>query len=162
MTQPLHEAQHMQFLRRSIRLATENVHAAGGPFGAVIVHNGQIVAEGVNRVTANLDPTAHAEVTAIRQACQVLQRFDLRGATLYTSCEPCPMCLTAAYWARLDAVFFAADRFQAAQGGFDDAWLYDEVVLPYEKRHIPIRRMLQGEAMQPFAAWLAKDDRTHY
>ena len=135
---------------------------AGGPFGAVVVKDGQVVAEGWNQVTSTNDPTAHAEVVAIRRACTALGRFDLRGAVLYTSCEPCPMCLSAAYWARLDAVVFGNAREDAAAIGFDDQFLYDEVAKPIEARSLPIRRLLAAEALEVFAAWAQKPDKVPY
>lgn len=135
---------------------------AGGPFGAVVVMDGRVIAEGWNQVTSTNDPTAHAEVVAIRRACAALGRFDLRGATLYTSCEPCPMCLAAAYWARLDAVVFGNAREEAAAIGFDDQFLYDEVAKPIEARALPIRRLLAAEALEVFAAWAGKPDKVPY
>jgi tRNA(Arg) A34 adenosine deaminase TadA len=135
---------------------------AGGPFGAVVVKDGQVLAEGWNQVTSTNDPTAHAEVVAIRRACTALGRFDLRGAVLYTSCEPCPMCLAAAYWARLDAVVFGNTRDEAAAIGFDDQWLYDEVPKPIEARSLPMRRLLGAEALEAFAAWAEKPAKIAY
>lgn len=155
---------HEQYLRRAVELAVENVRSLrGGPFGAVIVRDGEVVAEGVNQVTTACDPTAHAEVQAIRAACGRLQQFDLRGCTLYSSCEPCPMCLSAIYWARLDAMYYAATRHDAAEAGFDDSVLYDEVSLPEDRRRLPIRRLLSvEEARRPFALWTASPGRTPY
>jgi tRNA(Arg) A34 adenosine deaminase TadA len=149
-------------MRRALALACESVAAGGGPFGAVITQDGQVVAEGNNRVTSSLDPTAHAEVTAIREACRKLGRFDLRGMVLYSSCEPCPMCLAAIHWARLDGAYFAGTRWDAAAAGFDDELLYREVAAPLEARQVPTRPMLAEEGKAPFAAWLAKPDRTAY
>jgi tRNA(Arg) A34 adenosine deaminase TadA len=134
----------------------------GGPFGAVIVQGDRIVAEGCNRVTAALDPTAHAEIVAIRTACVALGRFDLRGCDVYTSCEPCPMCLAALYWARVDRVFYANDRVEAARIGFDDALIYREVALPPDLRLIPMTRLLADEAREIFAEWTRKPDRIPY
>jgi tRNA(Arg) A34 adenosine deaminase TadA len=128
----------------------------------VVVKDGQVVAEGWNQVTSTNDPTAHAEVVAIRRACTALGRFDLRGAVLYTSCEPCPMCLAAAYWARVDAVVFGNTRVEAAAIGFDDQWLYDEVPKPIEARSLPMRRLLGAEALEAFAAWAEKPDKIAY
>jgi len=151
------------FMRQAIALSRRGMEAgAGGPFGAVVVLDGNVVAEGWNQVTSANDPTAHAEVVAIRRACAGLGRFELRGATLYTSCEPCPMCLSAAYWARLDAVIYANAREQAAAIGFDDAWLYAEVPKPVEARALPMRRLLAAEALEVFEAWAAKPDKLPY
>ena len=150
-------------MRHAIALSRRGMEGgAGGPFGAVVVKDGRVVAEGWNQVTSTNDPTAHAEVVAIRRACAALGRFDLRGAVLYTSCEPCPMCLAAAYWARLDAVVFGNARDQAAAIGFDDQWLYDEVPKPIEARSLRMRRLLQAEALEVFEAWAAKPDKVPY
>jgi guanine deaminase len=151
-----------RWLNRAIELAVENVAAGGGPFGAVIVRDGELVAEGQNRVTATLDPTAHAEVVAIRAACQVVGDFSLAGATLYTSCEPCPLCLSAALWARVDRVVFAADRHDAARGGFDDREFYDLFSKARELWHIPIDSVRVPQSPAPFDAWLANEARTDY
>ncbi len=151
------------FMRRAIALGREGMLAgAGGPFGCVIVRAGQILAEGNNRVLASHDPTAHAEVVAIRAACARVGHFELRGCDLYTSCEPCPMCLGAANWARVDRIFFAATREDAAAGGFDDEWLYREVAAPLASRRIPPTPLLRHEAAPLFQEWLAKADRTPY
>jgi guanine deaminase len=151
------------FMRHAIALSRRGMEGgAGGPFGAVVVKDGQVVAEGWNQVTSTNDPTAHAEVVAIRRACTALGRFDLRGAVLYTSCEPCPMCLAAAYWARVDAVVFGNTRDEAAAIGFDDQWLYDEVPKPIEARSLPMRRLLGAEALEAFAAWADKPDKIAY
>jgi guanine deaminase len=151
------------FMRRAIALALENAQAGrGGPFGAVVVNGGRIAGEGANRVTATLDPTAHAEVVAIRAACVALGRFDLRGCDLYTSCEPCPMCLSAAYWARVDRLYYAADRGDAARAGFDDDVLYREVALAPGMRSMPTIRLLPDEAHEAFAAWARNPDRVPY
>ncbi len=151
-----------RWIERTIQLATENVAKGSGPFGALVVRDGSLVAEGQKRVTAWLDPTAHAEVVAIRAACQVAGDFSLAGATLYTSCEPCPLCLSAALWARVDRVVFAADRDDAARGGFDDREFYELFEQPRQVGHIPIdsRRIEQSAA--PFDAWLAHEARTDY
>ncbi len=141
-------------MQQAIDLATANVaDNCGGPFGAVIVRNGQIVATGVNRVTSTNDPTAHAEVTAIRQACAALNTFRLNGCEIYTSCEPCPMCLAAIYWSRLSAIFFGNSAADAARAGFDDSFLYGEVGRPHDQRSIPIRTLLPEQAWSSFAAW---------
>ncbi len=151
-----------RWLDRAIELAIENVANGGGPFGAVIVRDDMLVAEGQNRVTANLDPTAHAEVVAIRAACQVEGSFSLAGAVLYTSCEPCPLCLSAALWARVDRVVFAADRNDAARGGFDDREFYELFARDRDTWHIPIDSVKVARAPAPFDAWLAQESRTDY
>ncbi|MCD6640210.1 MAG: nucleoside deaminase [Nocardioides sp.] len=150
------------WLRRAIELAVANVAAGGGPFGAVVVRDGELVATGVNRVTIDLDPTAHAEVSAIRAACRALGDFSLAGCTLYSSCEPCPLCAASALWARLDRMGVAADRHDAARVGFDDRNFYellgtDPAAWPM---HVVAHRVESAD--EPFAAWLAKEDRQHY
>ncbi len=150
------------WLERSVELATLNIALGGGPFGAVIVRDGILVAEGQNRVTALLDPTAHAEVTAIRAACQVEGSFSLAGAVLYTSCEPCPLCLSAALWARLDRVVFAADRHDAARGGFDDLEFYELFSRDRDSWELPVESLRIPQAPSPFDAWLAHEARTDY
>jgi guanine deaminase len=151
------------FMKKAIELATENViSGAGGPFGAVIVRNGEIVATGVNRVTALNDPTAHAEIVAIRAACAKLADFQLTGCHIYTSCEPCPMCLAALYWSRCEAIFFGNSAADAAAAGFDDSFLYDEVSRPIEQRKIPTTRMLGKEAIESFNAWCTQLDKIEY
>jgi len=150
------------FLARAIELATENVANEGGPFGALIVRDGRVLAEGQNRVTATLDPTAHAEVTAIRAACQIVKDFSLAGATLYTSCEPCPLCLSAALWARIDRVVFAANRDDAAAGGFDDREFYELFARPRETWNVSIEALRLDNSSEPFDAWLAAEARTDY
>jgi tRNA(Arg) A34 adenosine deaminase TadA len=152
-----------EFLRRAIQLATENVlSGAGGPFGAVIVREGRIVAEGVNTVTATNDPTAHAEVNAIRAAARALGSFTLAGCQLYSSCEPCPMCLAAAYWARVDGIFYGASAADAARAGFDDAFLYEELRKDNAERKLPATQLLSEEAWASFAAWLASANKIKY
>ncbi|HZU92978.1 MAG TPA: nucleoside deaminase [Microbacterium sp.] len=154
-----------EYLSRAVALATENVRDAGGPFGAIVVSADGQVFEGVNRVTANLDPSAHAEVTAIRNACQGLGTFDLTGATLYTSCEPCPMCLATSLWARIDRVYYAADRHDAADAGFDDAVFYryfeggpeDRAIMPVGQESLT-----PDERVAPFTEWNANTSRTEY
>lgn len=154
---------HDTFLRRAIQLAVQNVEQGrGGPFGAVVVRDGQIIAEGVNCVTASLDPTAHAEIVAIREACARLQCYDLRGAVLYASCEPCPMCLAAIYWARLDALYYAAGRNDAAAAGFDDSFLYAQIPLDDSARALPTRRLLTVEGAAPFHAWRDSESKIPY
>ncbi len=151
------------FLARAVELAVQNVAAGGGPFGALIVgSDGAILAEGQNRVTRDLDPTAHAEVVAIRAACRAIGDFSLAGATLYTSCEPCPLCLSAALWARVDRVVFAADRDDAARGGFDDREFYELFEQPRSMWRIPIDSRRTPDAAAPFDAWLAYGARTDY
>ena len=135
---------------------------AGGPFGAVIVKDGKVIAEGWNRVTSTNDPTAHAEVTAIRDACKALGTFSLAGCEIFTSCEPCPMCLSAIYWARLDRIYFANSRQDAAAIGFDDDFLYHEVAKPVEVRSIPTIKLELPEAAAVFAEWQAKPDKVRY
>ena len=151
------------FMEQAIALATENVTSGrGGPFGAVIVRGSEVVATGANRVTAANDPTAHAEITAIRNACAALGTFQLTGCAIYTSCEPCPMCLAAIYWARLDAIFFGNTHAHAAEAGFDDSFLYEEVGRPLDQRCTPITPMLSEQARTSFDAWLASPYRIHY
>lgn len=151
------------YLAKAVRLATENVRDAGGPFGAIVVSADGREFTGVNRVTADLDPTAHAEVSAIRAACQGLGTFDLTGATLYTSCEPCPMCLASALWARVSRVYFAADRDDAAAAGFDDAVFYDYFDDP-ERTLMPVERVRPetGAPVDPFDEWRSNASRTEY
>lgn len=141
-------------MARAIQLSIENVRSgSGGPFGAVVVKDGKVVAEAANRVTASNDPTAHAEVLAIRQACQKLRCFELTGCDLYTSCEPCPMCLGAIYWARIDKVFFGNLAADAAKVGFDDSAIYAEFTEPHAEREIPMIQMMREEALAAFRAW---------
>jgi guanine deaminase len=151
-----------EFMQRAIALAHENIRAGGGPFAAVVVKNSCVVAEGVNRVTATNDPTAHAEVVAIRAACQALRTFQLTACDLYTSCEPCPMCLGAIYWARHARIFYAGTARDAAAAGFDDAFIYDELKLPHVSRRIPMTGMLREEGIGIFNAWVAKTDKMPY
>ena len=154
---------NLEFLRRAIALATENVNSGrGGPFAALIARDGKIVAEGVNMVTSTNDPTAHGEVTAIRAACKALGTFSLAGCELYTSCEPCPMCLAAAHWARLDAVYFGAAAADAAKAGFDDAYLYEEFRKDAAERSLPATQLLRDEAWSSFAAWIASPNKITY
>jgi len=144
---------HDDFLRQAVDLACDNVASGGGPFGALVVKNQRIIASSGNRVTANLDPTAHAEIMAIRLACQRLGDFQLTGCTLYTSCEPCPMCLGAIYWARLQAVYFACNRFDAAAAGFDDSFIYDEIPKLPDERSIGMHYIDLVGSASPFQAW---------
>jgi tRNA(Arg) A34 adenosine deaminase TadA len=151
------------FMRRAIALSFEMMRSGrGGPFGAVVVKAGRIVAEGSNQVTSTLDPTAHAEIVAIRRACQELQTFDLSGCEIFTSCEPCPMCLSAIYWARLGRICFANGREDAGGIGFRDDFLYDEIPLPVERRSIPTVRLLAAEARAAFDEWAAMPDKVLY
>ncbi len=150
------------FMQQAIRLATENVARGGGPFACVIVRNGEVIATGTNRVTIDNDPTAHGEVTAIRAACAKLGTFQLTECEVYTSCEPCPMCLSAIYWARCSAIYYGNSAADAASIGFDDAFLYDEIRRPAAERSIPIRSLLAEEAFSSFAAWRDKPNRIDY
>ena len=150
------------FMRKAIELSIENVKNGGGPFGAVIVKDGEIVATGVNRVTANHDPTAHAEVSAIRAACQKLGTFDLSGCEIYTSCEPCPMCLGAIYWAHLDKIYYGNNKTDAARIGFDDSFIYDELALERKDRKKVMEELLPDEAIAAFRAWEEKADKVEY
>ena len=157
-----HRVTDLEWLQRTVALATSNVASGGGPFGALIVRDGELIAEGQNRVTANLDPTAHAEVVAIRAACQLIGDFSLAGATLYTSCEPCPLCLSAALWARVDRVVHAADRDDAARGGFDDRDFYELFARDRATWGVSIESVRPDNATEPFDAWLAHEHRTDY
>jgi len=152
-----------EFMREAIRLSREKMRRnEGGPFGAVVVHEGKIVGRGWNQVTRVNDPTAHAEVMAIRRACRKLGTFHLDGCHLYTSCEPCPMCLAAAYWARISRIFFAATRKDAARAGFDDEFLYREISRPRSRRSLPIEQLLRKEAVETLGEWTAKEDKVPY
>jgi guanine deaminase len=151
-----------QFMQRAIELAGESIHSGGGPFGAVIVKDGKIVAEGFNRVTVHNDPTAHAEVQAIRSACKALNTFELKGCEIYTSCEPCPMCFSAIYWARLDAVYYAATHEDAEKIGFDDAFIYREIKQKIDSRSVPFIRLDDDTALVPFQKWVNLDHKTEY
>lgn len=149
-------------MRKAIALSIENVKNGGGPFGAVIVKNGEIIAQGVNRVTANNDPTAHAEISVIRAACEKLQTFDLSGCEIYTSCEPCPMCLGAIYWAHIDKIYYGNNKHDAADIGFDDSFIYDEMALMPEKRQKKSEVLLPNEAIEAFKLWTNTSDKTEY
>jgi guanine deaminase len=152
-----------EFLRRAIELATENVaKGKGGPFAAVIVRGNRIVGEGVNTVTSTHDPTAHGEVNAIRSAALALADFSLVGCELYSSCEPCPMCLAAAYWARIDAIYYGASAADAAKAGFDDAFLHEEMRKEGALRKLPATQLLSDEAWSSFAAWIASPKKIEY
>lgn len=151
-----------ELMRTAIELSIENVKNGGGPFGAVIARDGKIIATGVNRVTDNHDPTAHAEVSAIRAACQELRTFDLSGCEIYTSCEPCPMCLGAIYWAHLDKMYYGNNKTDAKNIGFDDSFIYDELELPKDRRHLPSEIILPEEAIKAFELWTEKEDKVEY
>ncbi len=158
-----HSNGHDQHMLRAIQLSAERMRAGkGGPFGAVIVKDGEIVAEGFNQVTTSNDPTAHAEVMAIRRACEALDTFSLEGCTIYTSCEPCPMCLSAIYWARLEAIYFANTREDAADIGFDDDFLYREIPKPLSERQILTEKIDLTEARDVFEEWRVKPDKVMY
>jgi len=151
------------FMQEAIRRATENVRdGLGGPFAAVVVKDGRVIAAGANSVTATNDPTAHAEVTAIREACRELGTFQLTGCEIYTSCEPCPMCLGAIYWARPDRVFYAATASDAAAAGFDDSFIYEELKRAQADRRIPLEPMMREAGLEPFREWTQKNDRIRY
>jgi guanine deaminase len=151
------------FMSRAIQIAVENVRSGrGGPFGAVVVRDGDIISEGVNSVTLSNDPTAHAEVVAIRTACAKLGVFELRDCELYTSCEPCPMCLGAIYWARPARVFFGATAVDASIAGFDDSLIYSEIVQQHSERRIPMIQLMREEALETFRAWERQPDKLRY
>ena len=154
---------HADYIREAVDMAAENACSGkGGPFGAVIVRDGEVIGRGVNQVTSNHDPTAHAEVMAIRNACTNINCFKLEGAVIYASCEPCPMCLSAIYWARISKIYFAADNTDASKAGFDDSMIYKEVCLPLDKRAIPIRKISTEIASKPFDAWIRFEKRMDY
>ena len=150
-------------MQRAIELSLANVRAGrGGPFGAVVVKDGKVVAEGANSVTATNDPSAHAEVVAIRKACKKLKHFELEGCEIYSSCEPCPMCLGAIYWARPSRVYFANTQRDAAKIGFDDSFIYREIRTPFRRRRIPMLPFMRKEALAAFQAWEKKQDKIEY
>ena len=151
-----------ELMRRAIELSENSVRNGGGPFGAVIAKDGEIIAEGSNKVTINNDPSAHAEVCAIRNACKILNTFELANCVIYTSCEPCPMCLGAIYWARLSKIFYANDRKDAAEIGFDDDFIYEEIAIEPQYRKKPSEILLRNEAINAFRMWTLKDDKTKY
>lgn len=151
-----------ELMREAIRLSEENIKNNGGPFGAVIARDGKIIATGVNRVTAHNDPTAHAEVNAIREACHKLGTFDLSGCQIYSSCEPCPMCLGAIYWAHLDRIYFGNNKADAKDIGFDDSFIYDEMALPRGERKLHSEALLEEEALKAFKEWNDKEDKIEY
>lgn len=159
----MNKEQDQHFIRMAIDTGRQGMQAnLGGPFGAVIVKNGKIVGRGSNRVTSSNDPTAHAEVVAIREACEELGDFSLKGCILYSSCQPCPMCLGAIYWARLDRLVYAASDEDAAAAGFDDQFIYQELDLRPEERALPIHQILKEEGIQLFREWIAKEDKLEY
>jgi len=152
-----------QFMKEAVNAALKGMELEhGGPFGCVIVKDGKIVGKGHNKVTTNHDPTAHGEVMAIRDACKNLNSHELKGCELYTSCEPCPMCLGAIYWARLDKVYYGSTQVDAAKAGFDDQFIYDEIPLPYTERKIPFEQLADDIAQEPFKIWKDKEDKTLY
>jgi tRNA(Arg) A34 adenosine deaminase TadA len=151
-----------KFMQQAIDLSIENVANGGGPFGAVIVRNGEVIATGTNRVTANCDPTAHAEVSAIRAACAKVKNFKLTGCTVYTSCEPCPMCLSALYWAGVDRIFYGNTKSDAKAINFDDSFIYDQIALSGSERAIPCINIMRDEALAGFKAWSDKEDKVLY
>lgn len=151
------------FMREAIKLSRENMHLHnGGPFGAVVVRDGKIIGRGANRVTSTNDPTAHAEVMAIRQACTAINNFSLAGCEIFSSCEPCPMCLSAIYWARIEKIYYANTQKDAAGIDFDDAFLYEQIALPMQSRSIPVVSLLRSEALPVFEEWTAKADKIPY
>lgn len=153
---------HEELMREAIRLSEENIQNGGGPFGAIVAREGQIVGRGTNRVTANNDPTAHAEVNAIRDASHHLKTFDLSGCDIYTSCEPCPMCLGAIYWAHIGHIYYANNQKDAASIGFDDQFIYEEIDRPHQQRRIPHVCLLRDEASHAFSMWHAMGNKIEY
>jgi guanine deaminase len=149
-------------LQKVIDMAIDNVRGDGGPFAALVVRDGVVIATGANQVTRTNDPTAHAEMVAIREACRVLGEYQLSGCDVYSSCEPCPMCLGALYWARPARVFFAATKLEAAEAGFDDSFIYAQIDLPHSERSIPMLHVADGRATEPFEAWINKPNRKVY
>jgi tRNA(Arg) A34 adenosine deaminase TadA len=153
---------HTKFMKEAVRLASENISKGGGPFAAVIVKDEKIISRSGNSVTQTNDPTAHAEVNAIREACRVLNTFHLEGCSIYASCEPCPMCLSAIYWARIDRVFFAATREDAADAGFDDSLIYNEIPKPFAERKIQFTHLSSCETLHPFILWKQELNKVKY
>lgn len=154
---------HDHFMRDAIRLSVETMRSGrGGPFGCVIVRGGKVIAQGTNQVTSTCDPTAHAEVVAIREACKALGTFQLADCTLYTSCEPCPMCLSAVYWARIPELYYGNTREDAAAIGFDDEFIYQQIPLPVDQRRVSMKPLLNAEAQAAFAEWSKKADKVAY
>lgn len=156
------QTDHVRFLQEAIQTATASVRAGGGPFGALVVRNGEVVGRGTNRVTGTNDPTAHAEIVAIREACRALGTFQLVGCDVYCSSEPCPMCMAALYWARPARVFFANDARTADAAGFDDGFIYDELAKSPDDRSLPVRRLEVEGAEEPFRLWEQTEDRVEY
>ena len=150
------------FMQKAIELSIKNINNNGGPFGCVIVKNNKIISEGVNGVTQNNDPTAHAEIVAIRNACTELNTFDLTGCEMYTSCEPCPMCLSAIYWSHIDTVYYGNSRENAAEIEFDDKFIYDEIKKDIGARKIPLKQILKDEAIKAFNLWAQTENKTKY
>lgn len=154
---------HTEFMSQAVKAALKGMsNNEGGPFGCIIVKDGEIIGRGNNKVTSTNDPTAHAEVTAIRDACKNIESFQLDGCIIYTSCEPCPMCLGAIYWARPDKVYYGSNQQDAADIGFDDEFIYKEIPLPYEKRSIPFEQIARDIALEPFQKWTEKQDKIDY
>lgn len=159
----LQEERDRLFIKKTILLALQNVQEKkGGPFAAIVTKGNEIIAEGTNIVTTSNDPTAHAEITAIRNACNQLNSFQLEGCTIYSSCEPCPMCLGAIYWARPSRLIFAANKHQAAKAGFDDAFIYNEITLPYIERHLETIHYNDTDSEKPFDLWKMSNDKINY
>jgi len=154
---------HREIMSEAIALSQQNIQSGnGGPFAAVVVKDGSIIARGANHVTTENDPTAHAEIVAIRDACRALGTFQLTGCVVYTTCEPCPMCLGALYWARPDRIYYANTRADAKSIGFDDDFIYDEMALPIDRRTLPMDQLMREEALAAFHAWKDKTDKIHY
>ena len=151
-----------KFMERAIELSIQSVKSGGGPFGSVIVKNNKIISEGMNRVTKSNDPTAHGEIVAIRNACKNLGDFSLKGCELYTSCEPCPLCLSAIYWSRIDKVYYANTRNDAQKIDFDDSFIYSEIMKKIEQRKIPMRQQLRDKALEAFRLWQRTEDKVKY
>jgi len=155
-------SKNQEFMREAIEVSMENIQQGGGPFGAVVVKDGNIIARSGNSVTRDNDPTAHAEINAIREAAKVLNNHDLSGCVIYSSCEPCPMCLSAIYWARIDRIYYGNNRYDAADIGFDDNFLYEELRKDLKERTIPIEQLDRNEALKTFAAWKEMEDKIPY
>lgn len=162
MNSTIFSKQDEMFMQQAIDLSIESVANGGGPFGAVIVRDGEVIATGTNRVTATCDPTAHAEVSAIRAACAKLKEFKLSGCTIYSSCEPCPMCLSALYWAGVERIFYGNTKSDAKAINFDDSFIYDQIALDYSKRSIPCINIMRDKALEGFRAWSEKEDKVLY
>ncbi len=154
---------HREYIEEAIEMAADNaVNFTGGPFGAIIVKDGKVIGKGANQVTTSKDPTAHAEIVAIRDACKNTDHFKLEGAVIYASCEPCPMCLSAIYWARIEKIYYAAKSNDAAEAGFDDSFIYREINLPNEKRSIPAEKLPSQIATKPFKEWIRMENKIEY